>query len=442
MLLQGKHRNSSEYSQTMTTQLARISQLSAADPQMVFRQLMHHFTKDRLGHCYQSLSGRAASGIDGVTKKDYGRNLQENLDDLWKRLKAMAYRPCPARQVMIPKEGKKGATRPLGIGNFEDKIVHKGIQNLLEAIYEPLFLDCSYGFRPKRGCHDAIRDLNDYLYRQPVKVVLDLDLSNYFGTIDHEILMDMVSRRIQDQRFLRYLRRILKAGILSDGELRISEEGVPQGSVCSPVLANIFAHHVLDEWFEVTVKHHCYGKVALFRYADDVVICCETSRDAERIQTAIAKRLEKYKLKLNKDKTRSIQFDRQDRLGSGAFDFLGFTFYLGLTKRGAVIPKLKTSGKRVRGKLKRVNEWCRRYRNQESMLSLWMKFGDKLRGHIQYYGVSFNGPAVHYFVRQSCFKFLRWMNRRSQRKSMSYDEFKQFMQAVKLPSIRICHRLF
>ena len=176
--------------------------------------------------------------------------------------------------------------------------------------------------------------------------------------------------------------------------------------------------------------------------ATHLVICCATSRDAERIQTAIAKRLDKFKLKLNQEKTRIIQFDRKDRLGSGAFDFLGFTFYLGLTKRRAVIPKLKTSGKRIRGKLKRVNQWCRRYRNQEKMLSLWTRFCNKLRGHIQYYAVSFNGPAVHYFVRQSCYIFLRWMNRRSQRKSMSYEKFKQFMYAVKLPPIRICHRLF
>jgi len=278
----------------MKTKFAIISRLSADNPEMVFNQLMHHFNKENLLSWYQSLKGKAAVGIDGVTKEKYGENLDENLDVLLKKLKTMSYVPGSVKQILIPKEGRKGATRPLGIGNFEDKIVQKGVQKILEAIYEPLFWDCSYGFRPKLGCHDAIKALRGHLYSHSVRKIIDLDLSNYFGTIDHELLMEQLSNKIQDKRFLRYIWRMFKAGILSDGELILSDEGVPQGSVCSPILANIYAHHALDDWVNRTVKNHCKGNVEIFRYADDAVICCENANDAERIREVLPKRLSKF----------------------------------------------------------------------------------------------------------------------------------------------------
>lgn len=426
----------------MTTKLARISQLSAAAPEKVFHQLMHHFNREMLTHWYHRLKGKAASGLNGVTKQQYGNGLSDHLKKLEKSLKAMSYRPDPVKQVWIPKASQRHAVRSLGISNVEDKIVQKGIQQILEAIYEPLFLDCSYGFRPGRGCHDAIKALRHHLHSQPVKVVMDLDLRNYFGSIDHEILMDFLSKKIQDQRFLRYIRRLLKAGVLSEGELTVSDEGVPQGSICSPILANLFAHHVLDDWFERTVKAHCKGKVALFRYADDAVICCESPIDAQRIKTALIKRLAKYKLSLNTDKTHQVKFDKTDRLTSGAFDFLGFTFYLGLTRRGFVIPKLKSCGKRLRVKLKRVNQWCKANRNRYRFRALWKMFCLKLRGHIQYYGISFNASAIYRFIRQALRVFLKWLNRRSQRRSMNYDQFLQFQMAFPAPKVRLYHRLF
>lgn len=431
-----------ESSPQLTTKRARIRQRSADDPHMVFTQLMHHFSEKNLQQWYHSLSGKAACGIDGVSKSDYGENLLRNLEGLHQRLKGMSYRPSPVRQVWIPKDGQRNKLRPLGIGNFEGKIVEKGIQQILEAIYEPLFYDCSYGFRPKRGCHDAVKALRSYLYEQPVQEIIDLDLANYFGSIDHDMLMSILGRKIQDQRFLRYIKRLLKAGILDKDNLIISEEGVPQGSVCSPVLANIFAHSVLDEWFENTVKKNCKGRVALFRYADDAVICCENSEDAERIHRVIGRRLAKHHLALNEEKTHRIEFDRNNRQQSGSFDFLGFTFYLGLSKRGAVLPKVKSSGKKLRVKLKRVNQWCKENRNRYRLRELWRIFCMKLRGHIQYYGVSFNGPSIHRFTKQAIFLFLKWLNRRSQKRSLTYEQLKQYMQIHPAPAIRIHHRLY
>jgi group II intron reverse transcriptase/maturase len=426
----------------MRTKLARISKLSADYPEMVFEQLMHHFNMGNLESWYQLLNRKAAVGIDGITKENYGENLQENLENLHHRMKTMSYVPGPARQTLIPKEGKSGVSRPLGIGNFEDKIVQKGVQKVLESIYEPLFLKSSFGFRPNRSCHDAIKALRSYLYSNPVRVVIDLDISNYFGTIDHGYLMEILSGKIRDKRFLRYIRRMFKAGILSEGELIVSDEGVPQGSVCSPVLANIYAHYVLDEWFDGTVKRYCGGKVEIFRYADDAVICCEKLKDAERIKAALIKRFAKYNLKLNSEKTKLVKYNVFERENRTSFDFLGFTFYLGSSRSGATVPKLKSSGKKLRVKLTRVNLWCKLNRSKIPLRELWKKFCSKLRGHIQYYSVSFNYRAVHKFVRRSQRIFFKWLNRRSQKKSMTINQFEMFKQRFPPPAIKICHELF
>jgi len=412
-----------EPSPRLTTKGARIQQRSAENPDMVFTQLMHHFSERNLRQWFHELKANAATGIDEVSKADYGENLDANIKDLHQRLRAMSYRPSPVRQVWIPKDGQPDKQRPLGIGTLEGKIVEKGYQQILNAIYEPLFYNCSFGFRPGLGCHDAVKALRAYLYEQPVEVIIDLDLSNYFGTIDHELLMAIVSEKIQDKRFLRYLKRMLKAGILDEGKFIVTDEGVPQGSVCSPVLANIFAHTALDDWFQTVVKQHCKGKVELFRYADDAVICCQYSEDAKRIHAVIGKRLAKYKLKLNEEKTHVVRFDRTDRQGSGVFDFLGFTFYLGLSKAGFTLPKVKSSGKKLRVKLQRVKQWCRENRNQLRLRELWKTFCSKLRGHIQYYGVSFNGPGVCKFVHQAIRIFFKWLNRRSQKRSMTFEQF-------------------
>jgi len=427
------------------TKLKRIAWLSSRDKTRQFDNLMHHFNESSLEDCFHQQDGKKAVGADGITKRQYEEHLKQNLSLLTQRMRQMAYRPGAVRQVLIPKDGSPGKTRPLGISNFEDKLVQMMMQRVLESIYEPLFLDCSYGFRPGRSCHEAIKALHQHLFKQSVSVVIDIDLKSYFDTIDHQLLEGMLRNKIKDERFMRYIIRMFRAGVLSKGELLVSDEGVPQGSICSPILSNIFAHYVIDEWFQNVVKQHCGGTVELFRYCDDAVICCQHETDAQRIVKALAKRLSKYKLQLNEDKTRCVRFSQREvsqGVKQETFDFLGFTFYLGRARRGHYIPKVKSSGRRLRVKLKRVSEWVREVRHRYKLMDLWRIFCVKLRGHIQYYGVSFNGKYVARFIELAKRIVFKWLNRRSQRKSFTWDQFSLFFQANPLPKVKIHHALF
>lgn len=427
------------------TKLKRIAWLSSQNKDKIFECIMHHVDYALLGENFQQLDGKKAVGIDGISKDEYGKKLEENLGRLLEEMKRMAYKPLPVREHLIPKEGQPGKFRPLGISVLEDKIVQGAFRQILDAIYEPIFLDCSHGFRPGRGCHTAIKDLRDHLYKNPVETVIDIDLKNFFGTIDHKILEAFLREKIADDRFIRYIIRMFKAGVLSENDLTISEEGVPQGSICSPVLSNIFAHKVLDEWVEHTIQAHCMGKVRLFRYADDAVICCEKERDALRIRETLPKRLSKYKLTLNEEKTKMVAFSRkkvQEGIPQGTFDFLGFTFYWGKTRKGIVIPKVKTSGKTLRNKLVKVGTWAKRIRNRAPLKEIWKTFCAKLRGHTRYYGVSFNSGQIQKFHYEATRIVFKWLNRRSQKKSFSWEKFKKFEERYPPPRAVIYHSLY
>lgn len=427
------------------TKLKRIALLSGQDPQRSFESLMHHFNEESLKECYQELNGKKALGIDGIDKEMYGKDLDQNISKLISNMKNMAYRPGPVREVRIPKEGKPGATRPLGISNLEDKIVQSMMQKIIESIYDPLFLDCSYGFRPRKGCHDAIKALQHYLHDNVTETVIDIDLKNYFGTIDHELLESILKEKIKDTKFIRYINRMFKAGVLADGDLIISDEGVPQGSICSPVLSNVFAHYAIDIWIEDMVKPNCKGHVKLIRYADDAIICCQYDEDALRIRKALAKRLEKFKLKLNEEKTKQIPFDKRlvaQGLKQGTFDFLGFTFYWGKAKSGRIVPKLRTKGKTIKAKLKKVTEWIKQIKDRKPLSQIWKTFIAKLRGHVNYYGVSHNSENVSKFLNEAKKIVFKWLNRRSQRKSFTWEKFAKYIEVHPLPKVKIVHKLF
>ncbi|HQS84999.1 MAG TPA: reverse transcriptase domain-containing protein, partial [Alphaproteobacteria bacterium] len=326
------------------------------------------------------------------------------------------------------------------------KIVQRMMQKVLESVYDPLFLKCSYGFRAGIGCHDAIKDLHSHLFRQEeVSTIIDIDLANFFGTIDHKEVINILREKIEDERFLRYIVRMFKGGVLANGELTMSEEGVVQGSSCSPIISNIFAHYVIDVWFEKMVKSHCNGKVELFRYADDAIMCCQFESDAIRIKSALSKRLSKFKLKLNEEKTTVTSFSRrkyEEGKKQGVFHFLGFTFFWGRSRKGKALPKVETRGKSLRSKLKSVNEWARQIRNKYRLNHIWKIFGSKIRGHIQYFGVSFNTRRVEYFVNKAVKILFKWLNRRSQRKSFNWEKFSLFVEKNPLPKIKVHHPFF
>jgi RNA-directed DNA polymerase len=435
-----------QQSQSATnTKLNRIAWLSKQDPRKEFECVMHLFNQESLIECFHELDKDKAVGVDGITKMEYGADLHSNIEKLITNMKNMAYRPGPVRERLIPKEGKPGATRPLGISNLEDKIVQRMTQKVLENIYEPLFLECSHGFRPRRGCHTAIKALMDHLYKNEIQTVIDIDLKNFFGTIDHELLENILKDKIKDPKFMRYINRMFKSGVLTEGELRMSDEGVPQGSICSPVLSNIFAHHAIDIWIEEMVKPACKGSVGLFRYADDAVICCQYESDAGRIRQTLGKRLDKFKLQLNEEKTKLVPFDKRlasQGMKQGTFDFLGFTIYWGKAQSGRIIPKLKTKAKAMRAKLKGINEWAKQVRNKIPLKEIWQTFKAKLRGHVQYYGVSHNVEKVSTFLYRSTWIMFKWLNRRSQRKSFTWEKFQLFMTSDPLPRGKIVHPLF
>jgi len=365
------------------------------------------------------------------------------LDPLAK-MKSMSYRPQAVKEVLIPKEGKPGATRPLGISAFEDKIVQLQMAKILGAIYEPIFKDSSYGFRPGRSCHAAIAALHKHLSGKGCEEVIDVDLKNFFGSMKHDILVGFLRRKIKDERFIRYVVRMLKSGILKDGNFSMSEEGSPQGNICSPILANIYAHYALDEWLEEEVPQHTRREVKFFRYADDLVICCGDRSDAVRVRRALEGRVNKFGLELNAEKTKMVRFNKREypRVKQGTFDYLGFTFYIKRSRKGYPIVAVQTARERFQAKLRKVTQWCRTNANKLRLLPLWKIFNWKLRGHIEYYGVSFNISRVNSFVYRATGIFFKWINRRGHRKSMNWEQFNKFCKAFPGVKVSIRHRLF
>jgi RNA-directed DNA polymerase len=421
-----------------TTGVGRIADRARQEPQTRFTSLMHHFTVDNLRACFESLDWHKAVGVDGVTKSMYSHNLEANLQGLYQRLHQMSYRPQPVRRVEIPKDD--GSTRPLGISCFEDKIVQEMARRILEAIYEPVFIDTSYGFRPGRSCHDALRQLNHEVMSEPVNWIADMDLAKFFDTMPHVEILAVLSERIADPKFLRLIARMLKAGVQTPGGMVYDELGSPQGSIVSPVIANAFLDYVLDQWFVTVVREHCRGYCALIRYADDAVALFEREDDAHRFMRVVPKRLGKFGLRLNLDKTHLLAFGKRQAwrlLKAGqrpaTVDYLGFTHYWGRSRTGKVRLKRKTSKKRLRRALVAINHWLCRERNAHKLPDLWRAIGLKMRGHFNYFGVSDNSRALEQFgfeVRRLLFK---WLNRRSQRRSFTWVSFSRYAARYPLP---------
>jgi RNA-directed DNA polymerase len=423
---------------TTTTGVERIAQRARSQPEACFTALMHHFTVDNLRACFMALDGTKAPGVDGITKAMYGQHLEEHLHALHTKLHHMSYRPHPVRRVEIPKED--GTTRPLGVSCTEDKIVQEMARRILEAIHEPGFLETSYGFRPGRSCHDALRRLNAEVMRQPINWIVDLDLAQFFDTMPHQEILTVLAQRITDAKFLRLIARMLKAGVQTPGGVVQDELGSPQGSIVSPVIANVFLDTVRDQWFATVVTRHCRGYCAILRYADDTMTLFEREDDARRFLRVLPLRLGKFGLRLNTNKTHLLAFGKQgawQALQTGhrpaTVDYLGFTHYWGRSRNGLVRVKRKTSKKRLRRALRDLTQWLRQERHARKLPDLWQAIARKMRGHFNYFGVTDNSRALYRFERAVYKLLFKWLNHRSQRRSFTWESFRRYAARHPLP---------
>lgn len=418
----------------MSPKLLRVMERAKRDPEVRFLSLAHLLDEQMLERAYRSIRKDAAVGMDGVTHEEYGRMLEQNLRDLHERLRSMRYRHKPIRRVHIPKE--RGKTRPIGVASIEDKIVQEALRQVLEAVYEPVFRDGSYGFRPGRSAHDALRALNDTLYRGGGNWILEADIQSFFDSICRKMLLEMLRERVADTSLLRLVGKCLHVGILDGEEYSEPTEGTVQGSVLSPLLGNVYLHHVLDLWFEREVQPRLRGRAHLVRYADDFVIAFELKDDAMRVMAVIGRRFERFGLTLHPEKTRLVHFQRPDsgrRKGPATFDFLGFTAYWRRSRQGWWRPAFKTRKARLSRAIQTIADWCRRHRH-ESVKQQHAALASRLRGHFNYFGVNGNIRSLRIVAFQARRSWFKWINRRSQRASKTWTQFGDLLRDFPLPT--------
>jgi len=432
----------------MGTKLERIMEISATTPKPEFTSLYHLINIEMMKQCHKELDGSKAVGIDKVTKAEYEEHLEENLTNLVSRLKNKAYKPLPSLRVFIPKaNGKK---RPLGIASYEDKIVQLAVKKILEAIYEPRFLNCMYGFRPNRGCHDAIKEVHRQISNEHINHVVDADIKGFFDHLSHEWMMEFLKLYINDPNLLWLINKYLKAGVMTAGVFEESEEGSAQGNIISPILANIYMHNVLTLWYKFVIKNKAEGNSFLAVYADDFIAGFQYKEDAERYYALLKERLKKFNLELEENKSRMIEFGKYAEVNSKrkygrkpeTFNFLGFTFYCSKGRRNKEFcVKLKTNSKKFTQKLKQTKEWL--YQNNDlPVKELITKLNKKLVGHYRYYGVSHNSnklSAFLHYVQRYLFKVL---NRRSHKKSYTWDGYIDMLKVYPLAKPKIYVKLF
>ena len=408
----------------MLTGMDRILHLVDEYPDRKLQTLMHLVNKTTLKEVHEKQEKGKASGIDKMTKEAYDKNLDENIDNLLARMKTFSYRPQPVRRTYIEKEGKN-ETRPLGIPAYEDRLVQGVIAEILSTIYEPKFYDFSYGFIEARDCHMAIERLDKILMRKTSWVV-DADIKGFFENVDHEWMMKFLEHEIADKNLLRYIKRFLKSGIMEAGQFTETDSGVPQGGLCSPVMANIYLHYVLDMWFEVRVKKASRGMAEIVRYADDFICCFQYEDDARNFYEALKERLAKFGLELSEEKSQIIKFGRYAGEDAETFDFLGFTVISGKGRSGKFAVKYQTSKKKLKAKRVKVKKWIRQ--NMHTPIGELIKnLNVKLRGHYNYYGLSHNFVKMlsfRQYVRRTLFKAL---NRRGGKKKLNWDDYGKLM---------------
>ena len=431
----------------METKLRRIAEVAKSKPNEKFTSLIHLINEETLIQSHNEMKTKKSPGIDEVTKEMYDYNLEENIKDLVARMKRQSYKPQPSKRIYIPKPGTD-AKRPLGLPAYEDKLVQAVLAKILNVIYEQDFLECSFGFRPNRGCHDAIKLLDKILNKPNIHYVVDTDIKSFFDNVDHEWMMKFIEHRIQDFNLRRLIARFLKAGIIEAGIKYDTPQGTPQGGVCSPILANIYLHYVLDLWFDKIVRRCCKGSAYMVRYADDSIFCFQYEEDALKFYQALIRRLKDFGLEISQEKTKIIKLKKDSNNDNDdsddkdcSFDFLGFTHYVGKDKNGRNRVKRKTSKKKYRASLLRFKEWIKA--NRTMPIKQFMKIiKSKIQGHCNYYGVTDNLKVVSDFIDECERLLFKWLNRRSQRRSFNWDKFKLFLKKYPLPRAKLYVRIF
>ena len=433
-------------SRNMSPKLLEVAKRAKREPEARFNSLAYSIDVAALSRGYGRMRKDAAVGVDGVTKEEYGVDLQARLQDLHARLKSKRYRHQPIRRVHIDKG--PGKTRPIGVSAFEDKLVQDAVREVLEAVYEQDFLDCSYGFRPGRSAHDAVRRLDHIVHRGEVSWILEADVESFFDSLDRTKLSQMLRTRVVDGSLLRLVGKCLHGGILDGARYSTPKMGAPQGSVLSPLLGNIYLHYVLDHWFETVVKPRLKGKASLVRYCDDFVIGFELEGDARRVMEVLPKRMGKYGLSLHPDKTRLLDFRRPpkgqgSRRGEAAtFDFLGFTFYWARARTGRWGMRCKTRSASLRRAVASIYDWCRRHRHLPLQVQR-QALARRVRGHYNYFGVSGNFRSLLIFAAAVRRAWHKWLCRRSQRNRLTWKRYDEWLSTrCLLPRPRIAVRIW
>jgi group II intron reverse transcriptase/maturase len=430
------------------TKQQRIAELARTAPELAFTTLAHHVDAEWLREAYRRVRKDGAVGVDGQTAVEYERDLAGNLESLLNRFKSGSYRAPPVRRVHIPKGD--GRTRPIGIPTLEDKILQRAVVMLLEPIYEQDFMDCSYGFRPGKSAHMALEALWKALMDLGGGWVLEVDIRSFFDSVDHAQLRSILDGRVRDGVVRRAIDKWLKAGVSENGAVTHPDLGTPQGGVISPLLANVYLHEVLDEWFAQQVRPRLRGNAVLIRYADDFVIVFEQEDDARRVQAVLVKRFAKYGLTLHPEKTRLLDFRRPTRREDGddhdggprprGLDLLGFTHFWGLSRRGKWVVRRKTASSRLRRSVKRIADWCRAHRH-DAVSDQHGKLSQKVSGHYAYFGITGNARSLGHFLHAVERVWHKWLARRS-RVGMPWPRFKHLLQRLPLPPVRVVHSTY
>ncbi len=435
----------------MLTGQLEIARLASKAKEMGLTSLNKHLTLELLKEAYRLTRKDGAVGIDGQTAGEFEVNLEENLKALLEEAKSGRYKAPPVRRVYIPKGDSSTELRPLGIPTFRDKVLQRAVVMLLTPVYEQNFLDCSHGFRPGRSALKASKEVDALLFRRfNGGWVVEVDIRKYFETMDHEKLRELINLRIRDGVLLRLIGKWLKAGVVEEGQRKIAESGSPQGGVISPLLSNVYLHYVLDVWFHDVVLPRLKGAAELIRFADDFVIICKQKTDAERILAVLPKRFAKFGLSLHPDKTKLIDFSKQNRVekddsddgpAETTFTFLGFTFMWGKSRKGKPTVWRKTNKDRLKRIITRIGKTCRFQRHHPIKVQQ-SKLNSMLTGHYNYYGVTGNFASLQKVYRSAEKQWYKWLRRRAQKKKLRWEQFNAILAKFPLRSPRILHSAY